>query len=263
VAVIVLDRPNPLTGDRVEGPLLDSALADPVPSAPGRPARPYALYPIPLRHGLTLGELALFYDDVLGLRADLHVIPVRGWRRDLWFDETGLPWVRPSPNLPSPRSALLYPALVAFESSNLSVGRGTDAPFERIGAPWLDAQRVVRLLRDRELGGSGVQFVAESFTPDRPTDGKYGGQRIPGVRIDVTERDQVQIARVAAALLWAVAQTHPDSLRLDTLGFDARFGSPAARRALVRGDDPDDVIDAELPAVVAFERRSRPYKLYR
>jgi uncharacterized protein YbbC (DUF1343 family) len=261
--VIVLDRPNPLTGSRVEGPILDSALAHSEPSAPGRNARPYALYPIPLRHGLTMGELALFYNDVLGLRADLHVIPVRGWRREVWFDETGLPWVRPSPNLPSARSVLLYPALVAFESSNLSVGRGTAAPFEWIGAPWLDAERVIKLLRDRDLGGGGVQFAVESFTPERPTDGKYGGRHIPGIHVEVTARDQVQVARVAAALLWAIAKTHPDSLRLDTLGFDTRLGSAVARRALLRGDDPDDVIDAGLPDVVAFERRSRQYMLYR
>ncbi len=263
LTVIVLDRPNPLTGRLVEGPVLDSALANPDPSAPDRPARPYALYPIPLRHGLTMGELALFYDDVLHLRADLHVIPMRGWRRAVWFDETRLPWVRPSPNLPSPRSALLYPALVAFESSNLSVGRGTDAPFERIGAPWLDARRVVDLLRDRDLGGGGIRFVPESFTPDHPTDGKYGGQHIPGVRIEVITRNQVQVARVAASLLWVVAKLYPDSLRIDTLGFDARFGSAVARRALVRGDDPDGVIDAQLPGVIGFEQRSRAYMLYR
>jgi uncharacterized protein YbbC (DUF1343 family) len=255
--VVVLDRPNPITGVYVEGPMLDSAIAA------IQPPRPYAFYSIPLRHGLTMGELASFYNDVLHIRADLHVIPVRGWRRALWFDQTHLKWERPSPGLPSLTSELLYPALVAFESSNLSVGRGTEAPFQRIGAPWLDAAKLVRLLRDQDVGGGGVRFLAESFTPDHPTDGKYAGHSIPGVRIVVTDRNGVHVGRLAASLLWAVAKLYPDSLRLDTLGFDARFGSAAARRAVLRGADPDGVIDAQLGAVVAFEQRSRRYMLYR
>lgn len=259
--VIVLDRPNPLRGDRVEGPMLDAAIADADTSLPGHPARPYALYPMPLRHGLTMGELARLYDDVLHLDADLHVIPARGWRRALWFDQTRLPWVRPSPNLPTLRSTLLYPAIVAFEASNLSVGRGTDTPFQWIGAPWLDPRRVIALLRDCDL--AGVRFVAESFRPVQPTDGKYAGQSIPAIGVRVIDRNRIQVGRVGAALLWAIAKAHPDSLRLDTLGFDLRFGSPAARRALMRGDDPDGVIDAQLAAVIAFQQRSRRYILYR
>src|SRR5919107_6345512 len=100
---------------------------------------------------MTMGEMARFYNDALGVGADLHVVPMAGWRRAMWFDETGLPWVRPSPNLPSLTSALLYPALVAFEGSNVSVGRGTAEPFQRFGAPWLDARAVARLLNDRGL----------------------------------------------------------------------------------------------------------------
>jgi len=258
--VVVLDRPNPITGIHTEGPILDSALANPEPGAPGRPARPYALAPIPLRHGLTMGELALYYNDVLGLHADLRVVPARGWRRALWFDETGLPWVRPSPNLPSPESALIYPALVAFEASNLSVGRGTADAFQRLGAPWLDARRVVALLADRGL--PGVRFERDDFTPEHPTDGKYGGRRVAGLHVVVTDRDAFQASRVGAALLWAVARVDPDSLHLDTLAFDLRFGSPEARLALLRGTDPDAVIDRSLPAVVAFEQRARRYALY-
>jgi len=241
--------------------MLDSLLANPDASVPGRPARPYALAPIPLRHGLTMGELALYYNDVLSLHTDLHVVPTRGWRRPLWFDETGLPWVRPSPNLPSLASALVYPALVAFEGTNVSVGRGTDDAFQQLGAPWLDAKRVVALLADR--GMPGVQFKAEKFTPHAPTDGKYGGRQIPGVRVVVTDRNAFHAGRVGAALLWAIAKASRDSLRIDTLTFDLRFGSPAARVALVRGDDPDAVIDQQLPAVVAFSQRVLRYQLYK
>ncbi len=259
--VVVLDRPNPITGSHTDGPMLDSLLANPDAAAPGRPARPYALAPIPLRHGLTMGELALYFNDVLGLHADLHVVPARGWRRPVWFDETGLPWVRPSPNLPSLTSALVYPALVAFEATNLSVGRGTHDAFQHLGAPWLNAPRVVALLADR--GVPGARFTAEQFVPRHPTDGKYGGRQIAGVRVNVTDRNAFHAGRVGAALLWAIAQVNRDSLRIDTLAFDLRFGSPDARVALLRGDDPDAVIDRSLPAVVAFVQRALRYELYK
>jgi uncharacterized protein YbbC (DUF1343 family) len=245
VRVLVLDRPNPITGIHVEGPLLDAALAYNGTHSDARAAKPYAIYPIPLRHGMTMGELARFYNESLEIGADLHVIPMTGWRRDTWFDETRLPWVKPSPNMPSLTSALLYPGLVAFEGSNLSVGRGTSHAFQRVGAPWLDAEAVAALLEEREL--HGVRFEAERFTPEDPTDGKYAGMEIPGIRIEVEDRDRVQAARIGAALLWAIARTNRDSLVLNHRSFDERFGSSKARAAVVRGDDPDEVLDRELP----------------
>ena len=252
VPVIVLDRPNPLTGTHVQGAILDSAIAD--------TAAPFALYPMPLRHGLTMGELARFYNDTLALHAALHVIPVRGWRRDLWGDETHLPWVPPSPNLPSFASEIVYPALVSFESTNLSVGRGTPDAFQQFGAPWLDAPAVASQLAS--LGLVGVRFHVTEFTPDHPTDGKYAGRRLHAIRIDVTDRDRLDVGRVAAALLWAVAKVNRDSLRVDTLGFDLRFGSGALRANLMQGADPDAVLDKTIPTDLAFERRSRRFWLY-
>src|SRR4029077_11822593 len=171
---IVLDRPNPITGYIIEGPVLDSALANPEDPTPAPAGQAYALWPLPLRHGMTMGELALYFNDVLKIHANLHVVPALGWRRDVWFDLTGLPWVKPSPNMPDLHSAILYPGLVAFESTNLSVGRGTPEAFQRIGAPWLNAAATVALLKDREI--PGVRFFNESFTPLNPSDGKYGGQ---------------------------------------------------------------------------------------
>lgn len=261
VELVVLDRPAPLGGERRDGPMLDSAIANAEEHTPARPGRAYALYPFPLRHGMTMGEMARFYNDELGIGARLHVIPMRGWRRAMWYDQTGLAWVRPSPNMPSLASATVYPALVGFESSNLSVGRGTDAPFQRVGAPWLDARRAVALLADRDL--PGVRFEAERFEPRAPGDRKYDGREIPGIRVRVTDRERVHVGRVGAAILWAVAKTAGDSLRLDSAGFDLRFGSAAARRALLRGDDPDEVVDESLPEVVAFSQRVRRYLLYR
>lgn len=258
--IIVLDRPNPITGDHVDGPMLDTALSNAEEYTSQRPAKPYALYPFPLRHGMTMGELARFYNDVLGIHAPLHVIPMTGWRRSMWFDETGLPWVRPSPNLPTLTSALLYPSLVAFEGSNVSVGRGTSDAFERFGAPWLDATRVASLLNGRHLGG--VHFVVDPFTPVNPGDGKYGGRRIPGIRIAVDDRNTVQSGRLGAAILWALVQANRDSLVIRARTFDERFGSTAAREAIMRGADPDSVIDAQQGAVDAFLAHARTYRLY-
>jgi uncharacterized protein YbbC (DUF1343 family) len=261
VRLVVLDRPAPLTGDHADGPMLDSAVANPEDPTPTRPGLAYALYPFPLRHGMTMGEMARFYNEELRIGADLVVVPMRGWRRDFWFDETGLPWERPSPNLPTLESALVYPSLVGFESSNLSVGRGTPEPFQRFGAPWLDARRTASMLADRNL--PGVKFEAERFTPRAPGDNKYSGREIPGVRIVVTDRERVHAGRVGAAILWAVSRTAGDSLRIDAAGFDRRFGSRQAREALLRGEDPDAVIDRTLPEVIAFTARARKYFLYK
>ena len=259
--IIVLDRPNPITGYLIEGPLLDSALANPEDPAPGRPGQAYALWPMPLRHGMTMGELAKYFNDVLKIRADLHVIPAQGWRRDVWFDLSGLPWVKPSPNMPSLQSAMLYPGLVAFEATNLSVGRGTPEAFQRVGAPWLNAAATVAILRDREI--PGVRFFAENFTPQNPTDGKYPGQSIPGIRIQIINRSALQAARVGASLLWAINKTAGSRLTINAREFDLRFGSPQDRVALLRGDDPDVIIDREYRAAYAFREQTRQYLIYK
>jgi uncharacterized protein YbbC (DUF1343 family) len=259
--IIVLDRPNPVTGYIIEGPVLDSSLANPEDPAPGRPGQAYALWPMPLRHGMTMGELALYFNDVLRIRADLHVVPVQGWRRDVWFDLTGLPWVKPSPNMPSLQSAMLYPGLVAFEATNLSVGRGTPEAFQRLGAPWLNAAATVAILKDREI--PGVRFFVESFTPQNPTDNKYGGQAIPGIKIVVINRSNLQAARVGAALLWAISKTAGTRLTIQPRAFDLRFGSPPVREALLRGVDPDVLVDREYKAAYAFRESTRQYLIYR
>ena len=261
ITLIVLDRPNPITGARRDGPMLDANIANAEEPTAARPGRAYALYPFPLRHGMTMGEMAAYYNDTLGIGARLKVVPVAGWRRTMWFDETGLPWVKPSPNMPSLASATLYPSLVPFEGSNVSVGRGTPDAFQRFGAPWLRSREVADLLNGRGL--AGVRFDAEEFTPQEPGDRKYGGQRIPGVRIVIVDRERIHAGRLSASILWALLQTNRDSLRITAPTFDLRFGSAAGREALFAGDDPDSVIDRHLPGVVAFERAVRRYQLYR
>jgi uncharacterized protein YbbC (DUF1343 family) len=155
---------------------------------------------------------------------------------------------------------MLYPGIVAFEGSNLSVGRGTPTAFQIVGAPWLKSEEVVRLLKDREL--RGVRFIAEQFTPQNPTDSKFANQRINGIRMLVTNRSSIQPSRIGAALLWAINKTSPNDLKLNDRAFDLRFGAARVREALMRGEDPDAVIDRELRGTFAFRERTRRYLLY-
>ncbi len=253
--IIVLDRPDPI-GCAVQGPVLAPANASFI-----------GMLPVPLRHGMTIGELARFANGELHIGADLVVVPVQGWRRCMWFEETGLPWVRPSPNLPDLQSLAWYPGTVLFEATNLSVGRGTDAPFRQVGAPWLDAERVARLVPSRLAGLSATRF-----TPFDPGDGKYGDVAVNGVAFPAYTRAPGLVAQclahrrappatgrgcetdpveAALALLDAVRRAHPDSLRVDAAGLILRLGvSPAAAH----------VSAARLSRFLA---RRRPYLLYR
>ena len=258
--IVILDRPNPLTGALVEGPILDSALSNADDPAPGRPGLAWALYPIPLRHGMTMAELARFYNDRLKIGADLHVVPADRWTREVWFDRTHLPFVAPSPNLRSFNAVMLYPGLVAFEATNLSVGRGTTNAFERIGAPWMDAKRVLEILKDHGIGG--VRFTPLDFTPAAPGDGKYAGQVVHGLGIEVTQRSELQTSRLTAGLLSAIHKAYPTELTVDTTRFDRLFGSPDARRAIIGGEDPDAVVDSLYGPAYAFRRSVARYLLY-
>jgi uncharacterized protein YbbC (DUF1343 family) len=259
IPVFVLDRPNPIGGEMVEGPVLDSALAYAGSESPERHAQPTALYPIPLRHGMTMGELALFYNSVLDLQAELHVIQVEGWRRSRWFDRTGLPWVNPSPNMTSLTAATLYPGMVILETANVSVGRGTPIPFQWVGAPWMDAKKVKNLLDD--FTHPGVTFSVETQTPNKPTDFRYGGKKMEGIRITITDRSVLQTSRLGAWLAWSIKKTHPDSMKVDSLGFARTFGQPV-RDKLAKGLDPDQIIDSSLAATVEFRRRNKRFLLY-
>ena len=259
--IIVLDRPNPLNGVHMDGPVLDPNLANAMEHTAEKPGRAYALYPAPLRHGLTMGELALFFNADLHIGANLHVVPTQGWRRALWFDETGLPWVKPSPNLPTLTSATTYPALVAFEGTNVSVGRGTADAFQRFGAPWLRADSVVALLEGRHL--PGVRFERSDFTPQSPGDLKYAGREVRGVRIVLTDRNRFAPGRTSAAILWAVSRASADSFVVRAATWDDRFGRPAMREAILRGEDPDVVVARDAEAVAEWARKVAPFRLYR
>ena len=207
--VIVLDRPDPI-GCAVQGPLLDPRYASFI-----------GALPVPLRHGMTLGELARFANARLAIGADLVVVPVRGWRRCDWFDRTGLPWVRPSPNLPDLASVAWYPGTVLFEATNLSVGRGTDAPFRQVGAPWLDAPRVAAAMARRY----GLALDTVRFTPRAPGDGKFDGVPLAGLRFRPADRRRDDPVRDALRLLTTIRDLQPDAFAMDSIGLARRLGT--------------------------------------
>ncbi|MEP6573839.1 MAG: DUF1343 domain-containing protein [Gemmatimonadota bacterium] len=245
--VIVLDRPNPI-GGAVEGNVLDTAYASPV-----------GLLAIPMRHGMTLGELALLARSDLGLGTELTVIPVEGWRRSMYFDETGLPFIPPSPNLRSLESLIHYPGLCLFEGTNLSVGRGSDAPFEQVGATWLDTTLVLAALRTRHV--PGVEFSAVTFTPHNPGDGKYADTTVAGIRLRVTDRSVYQPTVAATVLLSVIASSER--------GFSwipAQFDRLAGERSGLRDSLAQHHIDYLGPVWSGerqrFLERRRPFLLY-
>ena len=194
VDFIVLDRPNPIRGDIVEGPVL----ADPSL----RFLTPTAYFQVPVRHGLTAGEMALWHNRTVG-HPHLSVVKLLGWKRDQWHDQTGLPWVPPSPNMPTLEAAALYPGIGIFEASNIAVGRGTPEPFRWIGAPWLRADELVALLQGTV---EGVEFSAQDYTPSKSV---FEGQRCRGVKITVTDRDAMRPLAVFRHLALGLRELHP------------------------------------------------------
>lgn len=195
--VVVLDRPNPIGGQLVEGNCLVPEWA----SFVGR-------YPIPMRHGMTIGELALMFNDAFGIGCDLAVIPMTGWQREMLFGQTGLPWVAPSPNLPSPTSALVYPGQVIWEGTNVSEGRGTTQPFEIFGAPYLAPEEIMAHLEDTPL--PGVVLRPMEFMP---TSNKWQGEVCRGFQMHVTDPAHFHPYRTSLALLQAMLHHHADAFR--------------------------------------------------
>jgi uncharacterized protein YbbC (DUF1343 family)/CubicO group peptidase (beta-lactamase class C family) len=241
--LVVLDRPNPIGGVDVAGPLVDAGRESFV-----------GCHAIPLRHGMTVGELATLFRDELGLTVDLEVVPCEGWRRGDVFDATGLEWVDPSPNMRSLPAAYLYPGIGLLEMTNLSVGRGTDAPFERFGAPWLDARRLDELLALRRI--PGVAFMPVTFTPSAS---KFAGQSCHGLALMITDRDRIDPVRVGLEIATALRRLHPEEWqaeKLEVLLLDRR-----TLEAVLAGD-----IDAALAAAAtgpaAFSARRVPHLRY-
>lgn len=279
---VVLDRPNPIGGEHVQGNVLDPEFATFV-----------GLYPIPMRHGLTVGELARMLVGEYGVDVDLTVVPMEGWTRRTWWVQTGLPFIPPSPNMPSVASATHYPGTCLFEGTNLSVGRGTDRPFQWIGAPWLDARRVAERLNAmvRDHGPADATDAADTtgdaddagpdtptgnaralagfyveptvFTPASPGDGKFAGREVAAIRFQMTDPRTYDPTRAAVAALSVIHELHARRLAWNGAHFDRLAGTDAVREGISAGLPLGALTDGWDEEVTAFEQRREPYLLYR
>ncbi|MPY90381.1 MAG: DUF1343 domain-containing protein [Luteitalea sp.] len=254
--VIVCDRPNPIGGEAVEGPVLQPGFESFV-----------GLFPIPLRHGLTIGELATLFNEAFDLGARLDVIELDGWRRAMCFDQTGLAWVMPSPNMPTLDTALVYPGAVLFEGTMVSEGRGTTRPFEIIGAPWIDAEAFAASLNTLAL--PGVHMRPVWF---QPTFQKHANLTCGGCQIHVTNRGTFQPVRTAVALLGACRRAAPDRFAWreppyeyehEKLPIDVLAGSDAFRRYIDADATIDAIVNNWQPGLASFMKLRRDYLRYR
>jgi len=245
VRFVVLDRPNPIGGDVVAGPVLDAGKESFV-----------GFHTIPVRHGMTVGELALMFKAERKLSLDLHVVRVEGWRRADRFDATGLEWTDPSPNMRSLTAALLYPGVGMVETTNLSVGRGTGTPFEVIGAPWLDGRGLAAELRQANL--PGVSFVPIRFTPESS---KYQGQLCGGVRILVTDWTQCDPVRLSLTLAVTLQRLYPDTW--DVSAYNRLLACDQVLGAVREGKSVAEIESLYQGDLAAFLKRREPFLLYR
>jgi uncharacterized protein YbbC (DUF1343 family) len=246
IAVVVLDRPNPVNGWQIEGPAADDAYV-------GFTAY---LAPTPIRHGLTLGELAQLFNGEAKIGAALTVVPMENWRRDDWFDQTGLSWINPSPNMRNLNQAVLYPGIGAIEYSNISVGRGTDQPFEQIGAPWIDGRALAATLNERAL--PGIRFYPVSFTP---SSSKYATEECQGVFMVVTNRAALQPVRVGLEVAAALWKLYGERYRMENT--DRLMGSREVLERVRTGEDPARVAAGWLAAEARWRLLRAKYLLYR
>lgn len=251
--VIVLDRPNPINGLYIEGPLIEPGLESFI-----------GIVPIPIRHGLTTGELALYVNAECRLGADLIVIELRGWRREMWHDQTGLPWVPLSPAMPKLETATVYPGMCLVEGTNLSEGRGTSLPFEIVGAPWLDGYELAQSLNGLNL--PGVRFRPVYFVPSAS---KHAGQKCSGVQVHVTDRQTFRPVATGLHVITACRAHAPEQfefLQSSWEGrpphFDLLTGVAAVREGLAAGQAVEDITAAWAGIEAEFAERRRPYLLY-
>jgi uncharacterized protein YbbC (DUF1343 family) len=242
--IFVLDRPNPIGGVYVQGPIAD----------PGSESF-VSYWQIPVRHGMTIGELAQLFNGERSLGAQLTVIPMEGWMRGDWLDSTGRTWVNPSPNMRSLTEATLYPGIGMIEGSNISVGRGTDTPFELLGAPWIDGRALAGYLNARQI--EGVRFVPVNFTPAASV---YANQLCGGVNIVVTSRDSVDVPEAGLEIAAALLHLYPKQFKAAAL--DGLMRNKAALGGLIAGEDPRRIGEDWQEANKKFMTQRNKYVLY-
>ena len=254
-SILILDRPNPVNGRTVEGNCLSMDCS----SFVGR-------YPIPMRHGLTIGEMAGLFNHNYGIGCHLEVIPMTGWKRAMGYADTGLPWVAPSPNLPTPTSAGVYPGQVIWEGTNVSEGRGTTQPFELFGAPFLEPGRILSCLTDKDLKG-----IVLRETAFEPTSGKWQGELCRGFQVHIMDPNIYQPYITSLKLLQAVMRHHandfswkkpPYEYEFERLPIDLIIGNSEIRKRMERMDSLDDIAESWKPGLNCFVHDSRKHHLY-
>ena len=244
LAFYVLDRPDPLGGERIEGPMLDRDRTNFV-----------GYFPMPVRMAMTLGEMAQMFNAEKKIGCDLHVIRMQNWQRRLWFSDTGLPWVNPSPNLRSPEAGILYPGLEILQAGGVSVGRGTARPFELLGAPWIHGEEFAADLESPRDSGRAIR--AAKFTPDS---GLYKGELCEGVRVVLTDRDALQTMRMGIEIASALGKLYPG--KFDAAKMIELVGNAATIKQLVAGEDPAAIVASWNKELDTFRKTRAKYLLY-
>ncbi len=254
---VVLDRPNPITGINIEGPIRLDSLKTFV-----------GWVPIPIAHGMTVGELAVLA-NMSGWLKDrknpkLTVVKMENWKRAMWFDETKLQWIKPSPNMATLRTAIVYPGSCLIEGVNVSEGRGTEKPFEFIGAPWIDGKQLSKLLNDQKL--PGVKFEPVDFTPQEipntTSNPKYKERQCGGVYVNVTDRTKFEAVKTGIALVWGIHKLFPDSLTFRDRGFDRLMGTPIPRQMVLEGKGIDEIVKSWETELDEFRKIRKKGLLY-
>jgi uncharacterized protein YbbC (DUF1343 family) len=254
IPFIVLDRPNPIT-DEADGPLMQMEIKT---ERIGQPITGY--YPVPLRHGMTSGEVARYVNGEFRVGAQLHVVPAVGWEGDEWFEETGLKWINPSPNIRSVDAATKYAGMVLFEATTLTIGRGTDAPFSYVGAPWMDPARVIEAVRKYDL--EGVRLDTVRLVPQGTGHVPFRGEQVRAIRLTVTDRDDWDPAFTTLALLTEIKRMYPAQFRITNEGFTQMLGSKWARAAFDRGEDPRVINQRWQQELAAWMPIREKYRIY-
>lgn len=245
IAFFVLDRPNPMGGDIVEGPMLDPDKTSFI-----------AYYPTAVRYGLTIGELAQFFNAENHIGADLHVIAMKNWHRNYFFESTGIKWIPPSPALRTTKGAILYPGIEILQNAGVSVGRGTQAPFEQFGAPWMNGDEVAAALNDRHL--PGLHFVSQPFIP---VGGPYSGEHCGGVGIRITERGAVRAMRMGLEIATVLQKLYPQQFA--TAKLIDLVGNADTVQQLQSGVAPEKIVASWSDALATFDQARHKYFLYK
>jgi len=245
IAFFVLDRPNPLGGEIVEGPMLDADKTSFV-----------AYYPLPVRYGLTIGELAQLFNAENHIGADLHVIAMKNWHRNYFFESTGIKWIPPSPNLRTIKGSILYPGIEILQSAGVSVGRGTQTPFEEFGAPWINGDEVAAALNARNL--PGVRFSGQPFIPIA---GLYSGQRCGGVSIRISDRFKVRSMRIGLEIAAILQRLYPKQFEISKMV--ELVGNSDTLQQLQSGVAPEKIVASWSESLTAFDQIRRKYFLYK